>query len=102
MMYGNMTQPTFDMRGLSAVYSKLGWCEEAMVKMMQAQDMFQVGSWQVVASRKHDTEQSENVKMCHSRGLHLTVLVSVSYFLEGVVRLYCWDLEMCSITVVPE
>ena len=30
-------------RGLSAVYTKLGWCEEAMAKMMEAQETFQAG-----------------------------------------------------------
>ena len=36
---------SFATRGLSAVYTKLGWCEEAMAKMMEAHETFQVGSW---------------------------------------------------------
>ena len=51
MVYGtipNLTQPippwiSFATRGLSAVYTKLGWCEEAMAKMMEAHETFQVG-----------------------------------------------------------
>ncbi len=47
--------------GLGAVYTKLGWSEEAMIKMIEAQEAFQVGLGMVSMYQRWGTRDAENM-----------------------------------------